>query len=145
MRTKLRRLTSNMPRLAERLEVHAIHAIGQRLYEAQLCPAKIASRGHIQKLLQETSGRVAEIKFSARFLLGEWEDVVDAWQLQSREAYRDVKRLGRKTRLPEQRRAVLWSVFEEVKANLRQQGQITRAEMFGRLAEKIRERRHTSI
>ena len=79
--------------------MHAIDSVGKRLYETQLGPAKIASRDHIQQLLKEASGRVAEFKFSARFLLGEWEDVVDAWQLQSWEAYRDVKRLGRKTRL----------------------------------------------
>ena len=83
-----------------------------------------------------------DFKFSPRFLLGEWEDVVDAWQLQSWEAYRDVRRLGRKTRLPEQHRAVLWSIFEKVKAGLRHQGQATLAEMFVQLAEKIGKRRH---
>ena len=143
LQKKLRRLTSNEPRLAERLEVYAIDAVGQRLYEAQLGPAKIASRGHIQNLLKEASSGIEEFKFSARFLLGEWEDVVDAWQLRSWEEYRDVKRLGRKTRLPEQRRAVLWSVFDDVKARLRQQGKVTRAEMFNLLAEKIGERSHT--
>jgi superfamily I DNA/RNA helicase len=85
---------------------------------------------------------VEDAEFSARFLMSEWEDVVDAWQLESWEAYRDVKRLGRKTRLPESRRAVLWAVFEEVKASLREQGLMTRAGMFSRLAETIRERRH---
>ncbi len=143
LQSKLRRLTSNQPRLAERLEVYAIGAVGKRLYEAQLGPAKIASRGHIQNLLKEASSRIQEFKFSARFLLGEWEDVVDAWQLQSWEEYRDVKRLGRKTRLPQQRRAVLWSVFDDVKARLRQQGKVTRAEMLNLLAEKIGERSHT--
>jgi mRNA-degrading endonuclease RelE of RelBE toxin-antitoxin system len=142
LRSRLRRLTSNEPRLAERLEVQAIDAVGKRLYERQSGPTKIASRSHIQHLLKEASGRVAEIRLSARFLLGEWEDVVDAWQLQSWEAYRDVKRLGRKTRLPEQQRAVLWAVFDEVKASLRQQGQVTYAEMFNQLAKKISERRH---
>ena len=142
LRTKLRRLISNQPRLAERLEVYSIDAVCKRLYEVQLGPAKIASRGYIQDLLKEASSRVAEFKFSARFLLGEWEDVVDAWQLQSWEEYRDVRRLGRKTRLPEQRRVVLWSVFDDVKARLRQQGQVTRAEMFSLLAQKIGERSH---
>ena len=45
-------------------------------------------------------------KFSQQFLLTEWEQLVDAWQLESWEAYRDVARLGRKTRLPEAQRAV---------------------------------------
>lgn len=84
LRTKLRRLTGNEPRLVERLEVHAIDAVGKRLYEAQLGPAKIAPRDHIQQLIEEARGRVADLRFSTRFLTGEWEDVVDAWQLESR-------------------------------------------------------------
>jgi len=40
----------------------------------------------------------------------EWEQVVDAWQLESWEAYRDVTRLGRKTRLSEKQRVVLRSM-----------------------------------
>jgi superfamily I DNA/RNA helicase/mRNA-degrading endonuclease RelE of RelBE toxin-antitoxin system len=142
LRSKLRRLTSNEPRLAERLEVHAIDAIGTRLYEAQFGPAIFASREHIQQLLETASDRFAEIKLGVRFLLGEWEDVVDAWQLQNWEEYRDVKRLGRKTRLPEQRRALLWTVFDEVKTGLRQQGQVTLSGMFNKLAKKLCERRH---
>ena len=35
------------------------------------------------------------------------------------EAYRDVARLGRKTRLPEAQRKMLWSIFERVRADLR--------------------------
>jgi hypothetical protein len=49
----------------------------------------------------------ATTKWTPRFLLAEWEQVVDAWQLESWDAYRDVPRLSRKTRLPEARRAVL--------------------------------------
>jgi len=42
LRTKLRRLISNEPRLGERLEVHAMNAIGERLYEQHLGHLKIA-------------------------------------------------------------------------------------------------------
>ncbi len=59
--------------------------------------------------------------FSLHFLLTEWEQVVDAWQLNSWEAYRDVMRLGRKTRLPEKQRLVLWAIFEQVRASLASQ------------------------
>jgi len=142
LRTKVRRLISNEPRLAERLEVQAIDAVGVRLYEGQIGAVKIASREQVQQLLKEAASGIEGPRFSARFLLGEWEDVVDAWQLQSWEDYRDVKRLGRKTRLPEQQRSVLWTIVAKVKEHLRQQGLLTRAEMFSRLAETVRERRH---
>ena len=142
LRTKLRQLISNEPRLGERLEVHAINAIGQRLYATHVSQPNLASRDHIQKLLSEATAGSEELKFSSRFLLGEWEDVVDAWQLQTWEEYRDVRRLGRKTRLPEQRRVVLWEIFVQVKQRLLELGLVTLAEMFCVLAEKLKTRRN---
>jgi superfamily I DNA/RNA helicase len=70
-------------------------------------------------------------------LLTEWEQVVDAWQLRTWEAYRDVARLGRKTRLPEAQRKVLWSIFERVRAGLQSRALITYAELFTSLAATI--------
>lgn len=142
LQSKLRRLIEHEPRLAERIEVHAIDEIGERLYEAHTGSVKIASRSHIKQLLTKASDEVDNFKFSSRFLLGEWEDVVDAWQLQSWEDYRDVKRLGRKTRLPEQRRILLWSVLEAVRDKLQQEGLITRSGMFNQLAKLVASRRH---
>ena len=142
LRVKLRQLISNEPRLAERLEVHAIDGIGERLYEAHIGRPKIATRGHVRQLLAEvTAGKGAQ-RFGPRFLLGEWEDVMDAWQLKTWEDYRDVKRLGRKTRLSEQQRLASWEVFEIVKRRLGEQGLVTRAQMFSQLAEILQSRRN---
>lgn len=135
LRTKLRRLVSNEPRLAERLEVHAMNAIGERLYEAHFGRPKIASRDDVRRLM--TDAAKGDQKFSRRFLMAEWEELVDAWQLQTWEAYRDVTRLGRKTRLPEAQRAALWQVFEAVRAQLQAAGQVSMAEVFTKLAPKI--------
>jgi hypothetical protein len=107
LRTKLRRLVSNQPRIGERLEVHAMNAIGQRLYALHFGRPHLASREVMQQLLEEAAGEVDDHKFSSHFLMTEWEQVVDAWQLETWEAYRDVRRLGRKTRLPERQRVVL--------------------------------------
>ena len=142
LRTKLRRLLGREPRLAERLEVHAIDAVGERLYEAHIARPKIATREHVEQCLTAATRGDEAPRFGPRFLLGEWEDVVDAWQLRAWKDYRDVKRLGRKTRLPERQRLVLWEVFEQVKRGLREQGLVTRAEMFSRLAEKLKTRRN---
>lgn len=142
LRLKLKRLISNQPKLAERLEVHAIDEIGKRLYAAHYAAPTIASREQVQKLLNDASDQAKDFKVSPRFLLGEWENVVDAWQLQTWEDYRDVLRLGRKTRLPEQKRAALWSIFELVKARLSEQSLVTMGEMFHRLAESLRKRRN---
>ena len=137
LRTKLRRLISNEPRMGERIEVHAMNDIGKRLYELNFGRVKIASRQEILELLKITSAEVEGHRFALHFLMSEWEQVVDAWQLDTWEAYRDVMRLGRKTRLPEAQRAILWTIFESVRGSLREEGLVTYSDMFSQLAAKI--------
>lgn len=137
LRTKLRRLISNEPRLAERLEVHSIDAIGHRLFKSHLGQSQMVSQVKVLELLKAAAGEVGGHKFSLPFLLTEWEQVVDAWQLETWEAYRDVMRLGRKTRLSEKQRAVLWSTFDHVRARLAAGNLITDAGMFSRLAAVV--------
>ncbi len=137
LQTKLTRLVGNEPRLAERIDVHSINAIGLRLYKAHIGQATIASREIVRELVQEAASTVGGHKFGLHFLLTECEHVVDAWQLEYWEAYRDVARLGRKTRLPEAKRAVLWSIFERVRAALRGRKLITHAELFTSLAAAL--------
>ena len=91
----------------------------------------------LRELINEAASVVSGHKFGPHFLLTEWEQVVDAWQLENWEAYRDVVRLGRKTRLPEAQRTVLWSIFERVRAGLKSRQLITRAELFNSLAAAI--------
>jgi superfamily I DNA/RNA helicase len=140
LRTQLRRLISNEPRLAERIEVEALDAIGARLYERHLGTPRIASRELTTSLIAKASEAAAHQKFNLGFLRTEWEQLVDAWQLETWESYRDVKRLGRKTRLPEAQRAALWAIFESVRSGLGAEGLITRAAMFSQLARDLAKR-----
>ena len=142
LKTKMKRLISNEPRIGERLEVHSMDAIGCRLYELNFSRPRITSKGKVAELIQEAAGQSADNKFSLHFLLSEWEQVVDAWQLDTWETYRDVVRLGRKTRLPEKQRELLWSIFSAVRADLNDQGLVTYSEIFNRLAAKIAEMSH---
>ncbi len=137
LRGKLKRLISNEPHLAERLEVHSITDIGTRLYKALVGPLSIAFRDSIGTALNHAAANVSGHKFTQAFLLAEWEHVVDAWHLTTWEEYRDVKRLGRKTRLTEASREKLWTIFNAVIAQLAAQKQITEAGMFSRLAASL--------
>lgn len=137
LRTKLTRLLGNEPRLAERIDVYSLDAIGDRLYKAHVGKATVASRDVVRELLKNAAAAVTGHKFGLHFLSTEWEHVVDAWQLETWESYRDVTRLGRKTRLPEAQRAVLWSIFDRVRGGLRDRKLITRAELFSSLAAVI--------
>jgi len=142
LRGHLYRLIWNTPRLGERIEVAAMEAIGIRLYSIEFGKPTFASRDEISTLLKTAATQVNGPKPNAAFLLSEWDDVVDAWQINRWEDYRDARRIGRKTRLPELQRALCWQVFATVKAQLKQAGKITTAEMFAKLAEAMRKRIH---
>lgn len=64
-------------------------------------------------------------------------DLVDAWQLTTWDAYRDVARLGRRTRLPEAQREALWSIFTRVRSELASSDKVTRSELYTALAAQI--------
>jgi mRNA-degrading endonuclease RelE of RelBE toxin-antitoxin system len=145
LQTKLKRLLGNEPRLAERIDVYSLNGIGLRLYKAHVGPATIASQEVVRELVREAANGVTGHKFGLHFLFTEWDQVVDAWQLPTWEAYRDVARLGRKTRLPEAQRKVLWSIYERVRTGLKARGLITHAELFTTLAMVISTNRNTAF
>jgi superfamily I DNA/RNA helicase/mRNA-degrading endonuclease RelE of RelBE toxin-antitoxin system len=132
-----RRLVAGEPRLAERVDIRALNTVGERLYTLHFGAPRLVARETVERYLVEAAQGSPAARFPAAFLLDEWTEIVDAWQLTSWEDYRTVPRLGRKTRLPEARRAELWAVFEAVNRRLEQEGWLTRARLFGRLAEKI--------
>jgi len=140
LQTKLRRLIGNEPRLAERIDVYSLEALGQRLYQAEFGPVKIADRELIASVLHAASNAVGGHKFSESFLRAEWEQIVDARQLATWEDYRDVPRLGRKTRLSEAQRKVLWDIFDRAQEDLKNRGVLTQSAIFTALADKLAKR-----
>jgi superfamily I DNA/RNA helicase/mRNA-degrading endonuclease RelE of RelBE toxin-antitoxin system len=131
---KRRLLLTGEPRLGERIEVHSMDSIGRRLFELNIGKPNIATGEAVMGILKEAAAAIDGNKFSLQFLVTEWEQVVDARQLDTWEAYRDVVRLGRKTRIKEAQRALLWSIFEKVRSVLRSQGLITMSGLFNVLA-----------
>lgn len=132
----LRRLIGNTPVIGERLEVHSMLSIGKRLYEANFGRVQLVSDERVKELISETSINI-EHKFSSYFLWTEWTHVVDSWQLKTWDDYRDVKRLGRKTRLAEKQRAILWEIFLKVNSAITDAGLLTEPRMFTCLEEKL--------
>lgn len=141
LRIKLRRLISNEPHLGERIDVEGIEAVGLRLYKASGSHTNAVSRQHLKEIFANAAASVEGHKFSQSFLLAEWDQVVDAWQLKSWEDYRNVKRLGRKTKLPELQRIKLWEIYSLVLAQLKNEKLVTLAEVFAHVALAARSRR----
>lgn len=137
LKTMLRRLVSNEPRIGERLEVHALNTIGLRLYQQRVGAVKVATPQQIVDALTACLPESTSSKLTPKFLLAEWNELVDAWQIADWESYRTAKRLGRKTRISETQRAEVWAVLERLRARLTEQGLSTHAAVFHRLSEEL--------
>jgi superfamily I DNA/RNA helicase len=142
LRVKLRRLISNQPMLGERIDVEAMSDVGQRLYARNIGKVTIATAEQVAHAIEGAASAATDNRFSLSFLQAEWEQVVDAWQLKNWEDYRDVKRLGRKTRLTEAKRKQLWELFAVVIAKLSEQTLKTEASIFTELSVKLKGLKH---
>ena len=131
LKTKLNRLIGNEPDVRDRIWVRPITGIGYEIYSEVFDQPNIASSAVIKSLLKQASAKADEKRFTPRFLFGEWANVVDAWQLRTWDAYRDVSRLGRKTRIGGKQRETLWSIFERVRAGLDRRKVVTWSDVFG--------------
>lgn len=139
LRQKLRRLTDGDVALEERITVDAVDEIGIALYERAFGTPRLATASMIRTVLGAVSQEIGGHAFSERFLEQEWTDVVDAWQLTTWEAYRDVARLGRKQRLAEKQRAVIWKIFANVLDRLHKAALVTMAQVHGEVVREFTE------
>lgn len=137
LRVKLARLIGTEPRLRERIDVEALDAVARRLHTRMVGAAEVASRETVRDLLRKAASKVPDQSFALPFLVAEWGNVVDAWQLDTWESYRDVARLGRKTRLPAKQRQQLWEIFSGVRRELRRKNLVTGPEIYARVAAHI--------
>ena len=140
---KLRILCGSMPRLRERIEVASLNSVALRLAKAAKSVLPVVSEDALHATLTDVlEGTDLSELGSPQFVLKEWLEVVDAWQLKSWDAYRNFKRLGRKTRLAEPKRERLWAIFEKFTERLAADGVQTFASLLGALgamhAERIR-------
>ncbi|MBX3452715.1 MAG: UvrD-helicase domain-containing protein [Planctomycetaceae bacterium] len=137
LKTKLDHLVGNEPAIRDRIEVQSITGFGYDLYTRLFGQPNIASNTLISSSLAKAAEQVIDQQFSAHFLMDEWAEVVDAWQLRTWDDYRDVSRLGRKTRIGGRQREALWSIFERTRADLAARKAITWADLFWRLTDRI--------
>lgn len=66
-------------------------------------------------------------------------DCPSAWQIDSADAYANVSRLGRKTKIPKKQQAILWFIFQSVLEKLSARSLITHAQLVTKLAISIAE------
>lgn len=136
LKIKLGHLIGPGDPVAARITVAHVDGIAHQLHETALgVVPHIAMAAQVDAALKAAAEEQRQTKLPFRFLATEWQQVVDAWQLRNWEAYRDVSRLGRKTRIGGNQREALWAVFQRAQAILRSRGVVTWAETVSRVTD----------
>lgn len=138
LKDRLRKLISSKPALGERIEVAAITDIGLRIYKHRFGAVQIVSDADLREIFRDVLKGKPQVKFTLSFLLNEWQEVVDAEQIKTWDGYRDVRRLGRKTRLSAALRELIWDYYKDINAELLKRRKTTYATIFQALAESLR-------
>jgi hypothetical protein len=128
---KLKILIGEDSSVVPRVVVTPFRGVAEELYQLAF-----GRRPHTpsEELIRNALARAADengvTEFTTRFLFSEWTYVVDAWQVDSAEAYANVPRLGRKNRMGTKQRARLWPVFAAARETISGRGFHTWAQIF---------------
>lgn len=103
---------------------------------------RAASDEQVRAVLEAAAKDLGLAEFITRFLVSEWTDVVDAWQIESLDTYAKVPRLGRKNRMGSRQRERVWPVFVRARELLRARGIESRSGMFAKVTAHFAGREH---
>jgi hypothetical protein len=141
MARKLLVLAPETGGVVPRITTASFRGIAEQMYQLEHgVRPRIASDTLLRDRLSEAAAAVQLRGFSERFLLSEWTNVVDAWDIATFDAYASVQRMGRKSRLGPNQRERLWPVFEAVRSALAAERYTTWAQVFTDLAASLTER-----
>ena len=131
LKRKLGILLTDNPRLGERVVVSSFEQAASELHALMTGrKAYLLSREKLRGLLRDLAAKTGSGRYPIRFLLSEWEHVIDAWQIDSAEAYALVPRMGRKNRLGAKQREELWTIFADLRGQIRAKALMTSADLF---------------
>jgi len=139
LHSNFKRLINDKPRYAERIEITSLDDYALRLYKINFGEPDLVTKPDMIKLIVSSMKQVKECKFNQNLVINEWENVVDAFQVKSAEVYANIERLGRRTRLAETQRKIMWEIMEKVIHELKAVGKITINEMYLKLTLAVHE------
>jgi len=130
-------MTEASPGARMRLTVRAIDQAAYELYASVHGQPNLAAASQIRAAIKAAVDSGLGMGHSAQFLFEEWEELIDAWGLHDPQAYAQVPRIGRRTRLGPKQRESAWEVFASVRERLAARGVLTGADVYGRLTRWI--------
>jgi len=136
LRGKLGLLAGADRHLLDRVAVTSFRGMAEELHQLAFAKkAHLASREIIRSLVEKAREAAGIDDVSSQFMLSEWFNVVDAWQVTDLDQYTNVPRMGRRTRLGARQRERLSPVYERVRRSLHERRMTTPASLFATLTE----------
>ena len=140
---KLRMLTGNNGANASNVTILPFEGVARDLFTLAFGHApRAASREQVKRALDAAVKELGLAEFTSRFLVSEWTNVVDAWQIDSLDAYAQVPRLGRKNRMGSKQRERVWPIFVRARELLESQGLNSWSGIFAQVTAHYAEREH---
>ncbi|MEZ6142949.1 MAG: UvrD-helicase domain-containing protein [Zavarzinella sp.] len=139
----LRRLVAAEPLLADRIDIQSLDELGLRLYRTLVNRnATMATRTELLEIIDSRFTPTKAEKFTRSFVIAEWDQIVDAWQVHTWEEYRDIPRPGRKIRLSEANRERLWQIMLSIQKELVDRKLKTSAAIFTELCPVLEQQQN---
>lgn len=112
------------PKCVERIEVKNLHAWARSFYEQQVGRrlAVLDDDRRRQELMARAATGAAGEEYAVSFYLDEWDQVVQAQEVASKENYFRARRVGRGTRLGRAQRGEVWRVLTAYRELLEAEG-----------------------
>ena len=143
LKHKLRMLTGSNGSDGSNVTILPFEGVARDLFTLAYGHApRAASMEQVKAVLEAAAKEVGIAGFTIRFLVSEWNNVVDAWQIDTLDAYRNVPRLGRKNRMGSKQRERVWPVFVRARELLEAQGLNSWPGIFGKVTAHYAERDH---
>ncbi len=136
LQIKLDRLAGEDSALSKRIVVRSLPDVAIDLYGIANRDFVVADEEYVKSTIEKALVELGS-DLSPVFLWSEWRFVIDAWQVDSLEAYQSVPRIGRKTRLGSSQREKVWNVCRVVRDHLKTAGRVTWSTAFACVTDTL--------
>lgn len=131
-------LTEAEQDLRSRITVRSLGQAVLELYATVYGQPNLATASQLRAAIADARKAGLGGALTAEFLYEEWEELVDAWNVEDGEGYAAIPRLGRRTRLGAQQRETAWAVFDFVRQRLRDRKLVTWPQVYAQLTDWLR-------
>jgi hypothetical protein len=131
--TKRDVLTQGAPEVRSHVAVQALDQAAYDVHARQFGTPTMANASQVRAFIQEALKGGLGGQLAPEFLFEEWDELVDAWNVEDADAYAELPRLGRKTRLGPRQREAAWAVFEYVRGRLHERKLTSWPQLYGRV------------